>query len=338
MKVVPFCDLSRVTATIRADLDSAIARCIDRSWYLRGPETNHFEEEWATYCGQQHAVVCNSGTDALSLAALALSLKSVSIQSNTLPLTGLGLHRCGAEVIIRDVDENGALLPNLAKETDNVPVLMYGRLPTLDADTYRLYDAAHAHGWKPPTRSMAAWSFYPTKTLGALGDAGAVTTNDASLAEEMRLLCGRDDRMQDGRQLTSRIDEIQAAVLRVKLRHLDEWLAERQKIAAAYDHAFGGSTLPLEGQSLHHLYVVRLPERDASIAFLKSRGIESKVHWQTPLHRLPGPWSSPSEYPNSEKWCESVLSLPCFPGLKADEIDRVSAAILEWVDRCDATR
>jgi dTDP-4-amino-4,6-dideoxygalactose transaminase len=206
-------------------MKQAIAACIERSHYLRGPETKAFEEEWAAFCGQRYAVCCNSGTDALTLAAIALNLRTATIQSNTLPLTGIGLHRAGTEVRIADIDSNGNLDASIE---DAVPVLMFGQLPASHQQTAKLYDAAHAHGWQPPTDAMAAWSFYPTKTLGALGDAGAVTTNDETLAETMRQLCGRDDKLLDSRQITSRIDEIQAAVLRVKLKYLNTWLVERK--------------------------------------------------------------------------------------------------------------
>jgi len=215
---------------------------------------------------------------------------------------------------------------------DAVPVLIFGQLPRPDECPAQLYDAAHAHGWKPPTGSVAAWSCYPTKTLGALGDAGAITTNDAALAEEMRELCGRDDQFHDRRQLTSRIDEIQAAVLRVKLKHLDNWLSERREIGAHYEKRLGALGITLGGPSLHHLYVIRVVGRDRLADFLDHRGIGAKVHWSIPLHRVCGPWASKGEYPQAEDWCASVLSLPCFPGLRPDEIDRVCDAVEDWCE------
>jgi dTDP-4-amino-4,6-dideoxygalactose transaminase len=330
MNPIPFCDLSRAHKPIRRELDRVMAACVDSSWFLRGPETRAFEEEWAAYCGQGHAVCCNSGTDALTLAATALNLKTATIQANTLPLTGTGLHRGGANVRIVDIAVDGSLDQDTE---DAVPVLVFGRIPSTDAPAAKLYDAAHAHGWKPPATSLATWSFYPTKTLGALGDAGAITTHDSALAEEMRLLCGRDDQMRDHRQITSRIDEIQAAVLRIKLRHLDAWLAERQEIARLYDTRLSPLGITIPGPSLHHLYAVRVLNRSGLMDHLRSVGIETKVHWDRPLNRVRGPWIAPLSCPVAEQWCESVLSLPCYPGLLAVEITRVCDAIEAWHEK-----
>lgn len=327
---IPFCDLARTHGPLRADIDRAIAGCLDRSTFLRGPETAAFEEEWAAYCGQRHAVACNSGTDALSIAATALGLVRARIPATTLPLTAIGLHRGGAAVRLVDVDRDGMMAPT---STHDVPVLFYGRLPPPGQPPAVLYDAAHAHGWQPPTGATAAWSFYPTKTLGGLGDGGAVTTDDDGLAATMRDLCGRDDSLRHRRQLTSRMDEIQAAVLRVKLRHLDTWLEMRREIGDRYDAVLACEGLTIPGPSLHHLYCIRVRDRDRLRAFLADRGIGSKVHWETPLHLQDGPWATVGRFPNAERWCESIVSLPCFPGLRLDEVDRVCEAVLEHQSR-----
>jgi dTDP-4-amino-4,6-dideoxygalactose transaminase len=258
-----------------------------------------------------------------------MNLKTATIPANTIPLTGIGLHRGGTKVRLAEIRPDGWMA---ASGSDAVPVLIFGRIPRSDEDPAPLYDAAHAHGWKPPANSNAAWSFYPTKTLGALGDAGAVTTNDASLAKEMRELCGRDDQFHDRRQITSRIDEIQAAVLRVKLRHLDQWLAERREIGTRYEKRLSALGITLRGHSLHHLYVVRVVGRDRLANFLDHYGISTKVHWSIPLHQVPGPWFGEGDYPQTEDWCASILSLPCFPGLRLDEIDLVCDAIEDWYE------
>lgn len=325
MMRIPFCDLSRAHAPIRRDIDRAIAGCIDRSTYLRGPEARSFESEWAAYCGQAHAVCCNSGTDALSIAARALGLQTAAIPANTLPLTAIGLHHGGASVSLADVTHDGWIESG---HDDAVPVLMHGMLPPAGAARAALYDAAHAHGWQPgPT--TAAWSFYPTKTLGALGDAGAVTTDDPALARELEMLCGRDDQLRRADQLTSRIDEVQAAVLRVKLRHLDRWLDERREIAAAYTKALDGLPLTLPGTSLNHLFAIGTAERDELQRFLLARGVETKAHWSTSLDLLDGPWCDRAT-PRASAWCSRTLSLPCFPGLRADEIARVCDLVTAW--------
>lgn len=323
---VPFCDLARANTSLREDMDRAIRECIDSSYFLRGPQTQAFEEEWAAYCGQSYAVTCNSGTDALTIAAAAMGLEHASIPANTLSLTAIGVHRGGTQITLVDVDDDGW---PMHPDSSTVQVLLYGRLPRARDPQAALYDAAHAHGWKPPHGAVAAWSFYPTKTLGALGDGGAVTTNDRGLAELMRDLCGRDDRFRDSRQLTSRMDEMQAAVLRVKLRHLDRWLSMRREIAAAYDLAFREHGITLQGPSLHHLYCVRTAGRDALQRALESKGIGTKVHWEVPLHKLQGPWSCAGSYMGAERWSSTVLSLPCYPGLDAREVDRVTSAVLE---------
>lgn len=330
MNKIPFCDLSRTNESIRREIEKAVSKCIDRSSFLRGPQTHAFEEEWADYCGQTYAVCCNSGTDALTLAATAMNMKTATIPANTLPLTGIGLNRGGTQVLVAEIRPDGWMsIP----EPDAVPVLIFGQIPKTDDKPAALYDAAHAHGWKVPVGSVAAWSFYPTKSLGALGDAGAVTTNDVTLAKELRKLCGRDDQFYDQRQITSRIDEIQAAILRVKLRHLDRWLAERQEIGAHYNKRLRSLGITLNNHSLYHLYVVLVENRDRLANFFEHHGINTKIHWPIPLNRIPGPWFSKGFYPQSEKWCNSVLSLPCFPGLHSYEVDLVCDIIEEWYEK-----
>lgn len=326
---IPFCDLNRALKPIRTEIDRAISSVVTSGWFLRGKQTALFEEEWAEYCGQSYAVSCNSGTDALTLAALALNLNLATIQANTLPLTGIGLHKAGVKVSVRDIDENG-FLP-LAAASDAVPVLLFGRLPQSNKNPAILYDAAHAHGWKPT--STAAFSFYPTKTLGGLGDGGAITTNDKDLANEMRMLSGRDDALHDKRQLTSRMDEIQAAVLRVKLKHLDRWLDNRKEIALHYESRLAQRGLMIPGPSLQHLFVIQTPNRDALMKNLLDAGIETKVHWPNGLNSISGPWQSEGQYPMAENWSKTVLSLPCFPGLTMGEINYVCDIIEEWHER-----
>ena len=326
---IPFCDLGRALAPIRSEVDNAIRRTLDRGWFLRGPEVIAFEEEWAARCGQLHAVCCNSGTDALTIAAIALELKTATVQANTLPLTAVGLLRGGVAVRLGEVGPDGRIAHPVS---DRVPVLLYGRTPEKKEDGAELFDAAHAHGWKPPRKTVAAWSFYPTKTLGALGDGGAVTTDDDRLASEMRKLCGRDDVLHDRRQIMSRMDEVQAAVLRVKLKYLDDWLAERQEIGREYETRLRTPGITLLGPSLYHLFVIRVSGRDELARFLTERGIGCKVHWPRALHRLDGDWSCEGEYKMADFWCDTVLTLPCFPGLGKSEIDFVCESVLSWVD------
>jgi dTDP-4-amino-4,6-dideoxygalactose transaminase len=214
-----------------------------------------------------------------------------------------------------------------------VPVLLYGWRPSADELECRIFDAAHAHGWRPPEHAAACWSFYPTKTLGGFGDGGAVTTNDASLAGRLRRLCGREDRWHDRRQITSRMDEVQAAVLRVKLGYLDQWLAERRRIAGLYWRTLPQSVQPVVAtdDGLHHLVAVRCEDRDSLQAFLAQSGIETKVHFPVPLHRLEADWARTTDsLPGAEAWCSSVLSLPCYPGLRDEEVRTIGGQIERW--------
>jgi dTDP-4-amino-4,6-dideoxygalactose transaminase len=240
------------------------------------------------------------------------------------------------------VDKNGRLAIVGPRA---VPVLLYGRAPAEAELRAVLFDAAHAHGWAPPQHGVACWSFYPTKTLGALGDAGAVTTNDASLARTMRALSGSDDRLHDARQITSRMDEIQAAVLRVKLRHLNGWLDDRRQIAKIYQKLLPRKIVPVASTpgDLHHLFVVRVADRDGLAAHLTARGIEAKAHFPQALHWQNGPWGTEhADLPQADAWCRSVLSLPCYPGLTEAEIGLVCTAVEDWVESeperraCDA--
>jgi dTDP-4-amino-4,6-dideoxygalactose transaminase len=338
---IPFCDLTRGLSPIRNDIDRAIGHVVDSGSFLRGAQVEAFERAWAEYCGQEHCVTCGSGTDALTLAALALELAEVDLQANTLALSAMGLERGGACVRVREVDESGRL-PTVS--TRAVPVLLYGRAASAEELNAILFDAAQAHGWRPPRHAVACWSFYPTKTLGALGDGGAVTTNDARLARALRTLCRGDDRLHDSRQINSRMAEVQAAVLRVKLDHLDTWLADRRRIAESYNkllppEVVGVATSP---KDLHHLFVVRARNRDSLAHYLEDCRIGTKVHFPEPLHRLQDAWNAPAiERPQAEAWCNSILSLPCYPGLRDGEIETICAAISDWlsgVKRTSATQ
>lgn len=330
-------DLSRIHAPIRAELNRAMARVLDSNWFLRGREVEAFEEEWADFCGQKYCVACNSGTDALTLAALAMDISEASVQSNTLALTAIGLHRGGVAVKIVDVDEDG----RVGADAENaVPVLLFGRTATKSEARHRLFDAAHAHGWRPPSYATACWSFYPTKTLGALGDSGAVTTNDPVAARQMRELAGRDDQLRDRRQITSRMDEVQAAVLRVKIKYLPTWIEERREVAAQYCTLLPPWVQPVAGSNdLHHLFVVRAEQRNQLRTFLAEGGVETKIHFPEPLHCQHGPWTNPSRpLPIAEQWCRSILTLPCFPGLSRAEIKYVTDLIARFFDHSSGSR
>lgn len=330
---IPLNDLARLHRPIRAELERAVARVLDSGQFLTGGETEAFEEEWADHCGQKYCVSCASGTDALTLAALGLQLAQAGVQANTLPQTAIGLSRGGARVSIIGITGEGHAA---VERPDAVPVLLYGRLPSASETGQLLFDAAQAHGWRPPGHATACWSFYPAKTLGALGDGGAVTTNDGNAADRMRDLRSRDDRFRDGGQISSRLDEIQAAVLRVKLKYLPSWIEERREIADLYRAGLPPMVQPVatEKEDLQHLFVVRTGQRDALKDYLGAHGVQTKIHYPEPLHLLDGPWTRPSHpLPEAEHWSQSVLSLPCFPGLGRAEIKRVTDLLAAFFEK-----
>jgi dTDP-4-amino-4,6-dideoxygalactose transaminase len=333
---IPLNDLGRIHAPLLPEFSACIDRVLASGWFLRGRETARFEAAWADYCGQKYCVSCASGTDALTLAALGLGLEQATLQANTLPLTAIGLYRAGVSLILTDVDSDGRAL---SRAPDTVPVLLYGRLPRGSEIGNRLYDAAHAHGWKPHQGAVACWSFYPTKTLGALGDAGAITTDDEGLAELIRDLAGRDDVFRNGRQMTSRMDELQAAILLIKMRFLNSWISERRQIARHYaSHLPPGVSFVSDPDSdLQHLAVIRLRNRDALSSWLDQHGVDTKVHFPLPLHKMAAPWGRAGvELAYADDWCSSVLTLPCFPGITHEELSAVTGSILEFVDTVPA--
>ena len=328
--MIPYVDLQPMNDPLLSQINSAVTDCMKQSSYLRGAQTKAFEEEWAEFCGQKYAVACNSGTDALTIAAKSLELASAQLQSNTLPLSGIGLALGGADVHICDVDSDGRIPEGV---TNSVPVLLFGRVPVANSKNSVLYDAAHAHGWNPHKESTAAWSFYPTKSLGALGDAGAVTTNDENLAKTMIEICGRDDQMRHSRQITSRVDEIQAAILRIKLKQLPRWLAQRQEIANQYDSRLSDFGITLGGESFNHIYAIRTKSRESLRKHLLTMGVETKIHWEKTLDSLQGPWTTSGEYPAAKSWAAEILSLPIYPGLSADQVTFICDSVEDYMTK-----
>jgi dTDP-4-amino-4,6-dideoxygalactose transaminase len=321
MRGIPFCDLRRAIGAVEDDLLASAHRVFTSGVFLRGAETTAFEHEWAIYCGQRHCVCCASGTDALTLAAKALGLRSVSVQANSCWCTPEGLYRSGAHVRLVDIQADGS--PSIA--SDSVLVPLFGRIPNSEESRAMLFDAAHVAGWRPPPHATVAWSFYPTKNLGAHGDAGAVTTNDDTIADRLRVLAGADTCFQNRHQITSRMDELQAALLRAKLRYLDGWNRQRRDIAEWYWHGLRSvSPVVRPDMGLHHLFVVRTPRRDRLHQLLSEAGIEFKIHYANPLSCHDAPWADgQQDCPNARAWCEEVTSLPCYPGLTAGDVEYI---------------
>lgn len=319
--MIPFNDLRPSIWPIRFDINNAIRGVIDSGVFLNGPEVAAFEEEWAVYCGAAHCIACASGTDAISLMCgyLAQTHKagiSVTVQANTLPCTAHGVERSGIGLNIDDCTPDGRCDYHML---NTMPVLLYGRYPVGLERECSLFDACQAHGWKPPATAMAAFSFFPTKNIGAFGDAGCVVTHNAEVAKTIR-------RIQDigyyrpGLQLHSRMSEIDAAVLRVKLPLLDEWNAERARLAAVYYERLPPSVEPVTKpgeETNHHLFAVLSDRRDALKEHLEANGIGVKVHYPRPL----------SLKENAMRWCSRVLSLPLWVGMSPEQVRTVCDVI-----------
>jgi dTDP-3-amino-3,4,6-trideoxy-alpha-D-glucose transaminase len=359
---VPFLDLAALHRELRAELADAVLRVLDSERVLLGPELSAFEERWAAAVGAHHAVGVASGLDALSLGLRALGVGSgdeVLVPSHTFVATWLAVAQVGAVPVPVDVSpdtglwEADALEPAIGRRTRALlPVHLYGHPVDLDPllDLARrhglvvLDDAAQAHGARYRGRPVGglthatAWSFYPGKNLGALGDGGAVTTDDPEVARRLRSLrnYGSTEKyVHDEVGFNSRLDEVQAALLSVKLRRLDEFTARRVRVARRYDEALAGLDLVLPptadwADPVWHLYVVRTPHRDALREHLASVGVETGIHYPVPPHRqraFAGTPAAGAALPVAERLAREVLSLPMGPHLGEEEQERVIESI-----------
>jgi dTDP-4-amino-4,6-dideoxygalactose transaminase len=361
---VPFVDLKAHVAALRGELDAAVARVLESGWFILGPEGEAFEAELAPALGARHAVGVANGTEALELALWALGV-GAGDEVVTSPLsaafTALAVLRVGARPVFADLDP--ATL-NVGPETVAraitprtealMPVHLYGHPadldPLLELARARgiplLEDACQAHGAQYKGRpvgalsGIGALSFYPTKNLGAFGDGGAVLVNDDGLAARLRRLRngGQSDRYRhEVPGINSRLDEIQAALLRVGLRHLPAWTERRRALADLYHRelAQSGALLPREqpyARAVYHLFVVRHPRRDALMAALKQRGIGTLIHYPIPLHLQPAfadLGGRPGDFPVAEKAAAEVLSLPLYPEMTDDQARAVAQAVRE---------
>ena len=360
---VPINDLKRHTQPLRAELAEALRLVTESGWYILGPRVREFEAAFARYCGVEYGVGTANGTDALELALRAVGVgpgDQVVAAANAGGYGTTAILTCGAVPRFAEVDAGTLLLDPAAVESAIGPrtrailvTHLYGRM----ADMPRLLevagragvpvveDCAQAHGARREGRAAGGWgaagcfSFYPTKNLGALGDGGAVVTRDAALAERVRRLrqYGWSNRYQaelpGGRN--SRLDEMQAAVLLAKLPYLESWNARRRAIAAAYTSAFSGlgtGAPAADSGYVAHLYVLRAGHREAFRQRLTARGIATDVHYPEPDYRQAcwreQPWAACS-LPVTEQGCREVVTLPCFPELTGDEVERVVAAVTE---------
>lgn len=371
---VPFLDLKAQYRTIRDEIDDALNRVLESAHYVGGECVEQFEEEFAAYVGARYAVALGSGTAALELALRACGIgpgDEVIVPANTFFATAEAVSSVGATPVFADVDPETLHLDAASAEKSItgrtraiIPVHLHGRAMRMNAlaqlaEARRLLvieDACQAHGAQLDgvrvggSGRPACFSFYPGKNLGAYGDGGAVTCDDAAMAQQLRLL--RDhgspvkyEHMAIG--TNSRLDAMQAAVLSVKLRHLDTWNRRRAQHAGSYLRALDGSGLRLpapapEGAHNYHLFVIATPLRDALRAFLSERGIESGIHYPTPLHLTPAyqafGYPGPGSLPVSEQLAREMVSLPMFAELAEEQIAEVVFAIQEFVARTAAAQ
>jgi dTDP-4-amino-4,6-dideoxygalactose transaminase len=358
---VPFVDLASQHASISLEIDAAIARVMESSRFVLAAEVEAFEAEFAAFCGVEHCVGVASGSDALHLALLACGVgkgDEVIVPAHTFAATAFAVSWIGATPVFVDVDPATYTLDpeRVAKALTRrtraiVPVHLYGLCADMNAlrevaqprGISVIEDAAQAHGAELDHRRAGSlghagcFSFYPTKNLGCLGDGGAVTTNDAELAERIRQLrdYGRVDRYRHASLgFNSRLDELQAAVLRAKLIHLAEWNAARVAAARFYDNALPETVetpyVPPGRSHAFHLYVVRSDERDALAGRLRAGGVTTHVHYPMPLHRQPiyrERRFRRHELEVTERLANQVLSLPLFPTITEAQLERVAEVV-----------
>lgn len=363
--LIPQANPGANTQAHRAEIEAAIARVLDRGWYILGPEVEAFEAEFAAFCGVAYGIGVGSGTEALHLALRALDIgpgDEVITVAHTAVATVVAIELAGARPILVDVHPSTYTLdpahlePAITPRTRGIiPVHLYGQPADLApiqeiARRYGLWlieDAAQAHGATYRGRPVGAWgdlacfSFYPTKNLGALGDGGMVVTNDTQLARrirELRQYGWRSRYVSETAGFNSRLDEIQAAVLRVKLRYLEAENERRRALAQRYTALLAGCAVipPAEqpdARHVYHLYVIRSSRRDDLRQALHNRGIATGIHYPLPIHLQPAYrhlHPGPGALPVTEHLAGEILSLPLYPELSEEQVEHIAQAIREF--------
>ena len=368
---VPFVDLKRQADGLRAEFDAAFHSVVERAAYTMGPELAQFEEAFAHFCGCHHAIGVSSGTDAVKLALVAAGVQpgdDVIVPANTFIATAEAVSHIGATPVFVDCLESNGLMDTAAvgpavtpRTTAVVPVHLYGQPVDMDAlaevasahGLAVVEDACQAHGATYKGRPAgsfgitAAFSFYPGKNLGALGDGGAVTTNDAAAAETVRLFRNHGQADKHTHQVVGycdRLHNLQAALLLVKLPHLAAWNEARRIAARDYDSGLAGrdgvtvTDLGEWGEAVYHLYVVMVEGRDGVRERLAERGVESGIHYPVPLHLQPAYARlgyAQGDFPVSERRAARILSLPMFPEITREQRAYVLASLAEAVAPTD---
>jgi dTDP-4-amino-4,6-dideoxygalactose transaminase len=360
---IPFLDLKAPYFELKQELDAAIASVVSSGWFIGGPEVDQFEAEYAIYCGANYAVGVANGLDALHLALRSMDVgpgDEVIVPSNTYIATWLAVSQCGAKPVPVEPDartynlDPARIEAAITPRTKVIlPVHLYGQPADLDPilviarrhGLKVLEDGAQAHGAKYKGKRLGAhgdavaWSFYPGKNLGAMGDGGAVTTDDPHIADRIRVLRNYGSRVKYVNEVqgyNSRLDPLQAAVLRVKLSYLDEWNARRSAIAAQYQTGLApcGLTRPFVpdwAEPAWHLYAVLCPLRDALQMALTTAGVDTLIHYPIPPH-LQAAYAhlahGKGTLPIAERIHSSVFSLPMGPHLGEENASKVIAACL----------
>lgn len=361
---VPFLDLRRQYESIQDELRPAIGRVMEKGWFILGEEVESFEREFAEYCGVKHCVAVGSGTEAIHLALVALGIgegDEVITVANSFIATALGISYAGAVPVFTEIRPDtcnmdfSRIEEKITKRTRAiVPVHLYGRPADMEeilaiGEKHGLRiieDACQAHGARYKGRMVGSlgnagcFSFYPGKNLGACGDGGALTTNDDLTAEKLRLLHNYGQKKKYEHLLkgfNSRLDEMQAAILRVKLKYLEKWNARRAKIAESYAELLRGADISIPSQdmnSIWHIYPARAKRRDGLRDYLKKKGIDTLIHYPVPIH-LQEAYRElgyrKGDLPVTEQYADELLSLPIFPEMTDTEVEMVACRIREFL-------
>jgi dTDP-4-amino-4,6-dideoxygalactose transaminase len=359
---IPFADLKLENDSIREEINTAMQRVLDSGWYVLGNEVSAFEKEFAEFVGIRYCAGVASGTEAIQLALMAAGIgpgDEVIVPANTCMPSIVGIRSAGAQPVLADVNpESFTVSPTeiekavTSKSKAILPVHLYGHPCDMDPinaiakahDLLVVEDCAQAHGARYKGQlcgtlgDLAAFSFYPSKNLGAIGDGGAVVTQSEEYFESLTKLrnYGQTDRYTHHTiGINSRLDELQAAILRTKLKHLGEWHDLRRKWADLYTQSLSSSGLALPTEAsyaehCYHLYVIRHGERDRLKEFLSEQGIGTQIHYPIPIHQQPV-WESlgleSHRYPQTEQISKEILSLPLQPLIPKENILKVIDAI-----------
>jgi dTDP-4-amino-4,6-dideoxygalactose transaminase len=362
---VPWIDLRDQHRLLRDGLMQAVQRVMARGDFALGEDVQLLEEEFAAFCGTQYAVGLDSGLSALELSLRAFGIGAgdeVIVPTHTFIATAAAVTFAGARPVFVDVDPTSYNIDPAQVEAAVtprtraiIPVHLYGLPADMDSilaiagrhSLLVIEDACQAHGARyhgervGSLGTAAAFSFYPTKNLGACGDAGMLVTNNAQVADRVRAMRNVGQRQKGVHELppfNHRLDTLQAALLRVKLTHLDTWNGARRQHAALYDQLLRGSRVATpakmpDSTHVYHLYVVRTPQREALQAHLRGHGVGTAVHYPVPIHLQPfyaDRGYKRGQFPVTEQICDEVLSLPMFPEMTAEQVGYVAECVREW--------